>query len=45
MADISAKMHTLEKVVKRDYRDIQTQTVELNGEPNSSLYFIFKGIP
>ncbi|ERE68271.1 GRB2-associated-binding protein 2 [Cricetulus griseus] len=39
LVDMSAKIQALEKLIKADHRDIQTQTEEFNGKPNSALHY------
>ncbi|MGE9502578.1 hypothetical protein ACQP3D_29800, partial [Escherichia coli] len=38
LVDMSVKMKSLEKLMKADHRDIQTQTKEFIGKPNSALH-------
>lgn len=36
---MSAKIQDLEKLIKIDHRDIQTQTEEFKGEPTSPVHY------
>ena len=38
LVDMSAKIQTLEKLIKTDHRDTQIQTEEFKGEPVSALH-------